>query len=122
MLALDFNEGETRPHRTRQLCALLVAALFVIASYAVQTHIHGAGQNLGRGHTAHIVAQPDAPTGGDVADCPLCQQATSSGSLLVPTTEALLAPSDFFWRTSYWSAPVAKRAPAVGWTGRGPPH
>ena len=102
----------------------VLAIAFVLQSYVVQTHIHGASASLSS--AAKTVSQPvghgKAPAGDSGMDCPYCQAIMHAGSFLAPTAPLLSLPSLWIACAAQPGCPAAlSLSPAHSWQSRAPP-
>lgn len=121
-LALKKRKSSREPS-LRQVVAALLMLVFANANYAVQTHIHGASVPSPGIAAVPVLAPlaPATPLDNDERHCPLCQAFLSGGNFLLPVALMLVLPDVLAVRPMVFSAPVAARASAHSWEGRGPP-
>lgn len=107
--------------------ALLLVTLvaFALSGYLTQTHIHITGPGAAADIFDGVPAKggDKTPSKNDPANCPLCQQAASSGHFVTPAAAAVLLPS--LSVSIIAVVTVATATPHTvshTWLGRGPPQ
>jgi hypothetical protein len=105
------------------LAAALIA-VFAIANYAVQTHIHGAAMaphSAAAGPSVSALDQ-NGPADNDEQHCPLCQEYLIGGSFLSPAALIVALPAlagtiDVVRLIVRWTGTSSH-----DWQSRGPPR
>lgn len=105
-----------------RLTMLLLALVFAVQSFAVQTHIHGVPALA---HVSHVStpARPAPQDPFDPANCPLCQEMLHAGVYVVPVVaDFLVILNAALFAPAFILLPHAATERQHSWQSRAPPR
>lgn len=105
-----------------RLTMLLLALVFAVQSFAVQTHIHG---QPALAHVTHVStpAGPAPQDPYDPANCPLCQEMLHAGVYVVPVVaDFLVILNAVAFAPAFTVLPHAATERQHSWQSRAPPR
>ncbi|MGZ5927351.1 MAG: hypothetical protein ACXWLJ_11795 [Rhizomicrobium sp.] len=107
-----------------RLTMLLLALVFAVQSFAVQTHIHGQPVTA-LAHITHV-SSPAVPAPRDPydpANCPLCQEMLHAGVYVVPVVaDFLVILNAVAFAPAFILLPHAATERQHSWQSRAPPR